>query len=494
MSRLSLTRGDVEEITEFIQCLFLEDGVPWVIGYSGGKDSTATLQLVWCALAGLPSSQRNQKTVYVISTDTLVEQPVVARWVAESHDLIRKAAKEQDMPVVPHRLRPKTKDTYWVNLLGRGYPAPRQTFRWCTSRLKIAPSNAFILDVLRSHGEAILVLGIRKAESSRRSAIMSRHESRRTRDYLSPNASLPNSWVFSPIESWSNDDVWLYLMQYQNPWGRSNKALMQMYRGASLDNDCPLILDTTAPSCGSSRFGCWVCTLVSADRSMEAMIQNDEEKTWMTPLLDLRNEIGVLSPDGRIDDRDRRDYRRMDGSIKLKADQAIHGPYTKRWREYLLRRLLETQEESRRLNPEQASCITLITSEELREIRRIWVQEKHEFDDALPELYEEVTGCSYQFSDDLPTHPFGRSEWALLEELCAGDHVRLEMLTSMIGVAHKSRESIVRKSIRQELEAIIRRCFYESEEDAVAFQQYRNRLRGSLLIREDHHEEPDEGL
>ncbi|HSW63854.1 MAG TPA: DNA phosphorothioation system sulfurtransferase DndC [Dissulfurispiraceae bacterium] len=485
MTQLSLTKGVVQEITEFIQRLFLEDEVPWVVGYSGGKDSTATLQLVWYALASLSADQRNRKTVYVISTDTLVEQPVVARWVSEAHDLIRRASVEQDMPIVPHRLTPKTKDTYWVNLLGRGYPAPRQTFRWCTSRLKIAPSNSFILNVLKSHGEAVLVLGIRKAESSRRSAIMSRHESRRTRDYLSPNASLPNSQVFSPIESWSNDDVWLYLMQYQNPWGRSNKALMQMYRGASLDNDCPIILDTTTPSCGSSRFGCWVCTLVSVDRSMEAMIQNDGEKVWMTPLLDLRNEIGVLGSDGAIDDRDRRDYRRMDGSLKLKADQAIHGPYTKRWREYLLRRLLGTQEEIRRLSPGPAGDIVLITPEELREIRRIWVQEKHEFDDTLPGLYEEMTGCPYPFKDDLQPHSFSRSEWELLEELCEGDHVRLDMLASMIDLAQKSRESIVRKPIKQELEGIIRRCFYESEEDAVAFHRHRSHLRGSLLIQED---------
>ena len=68
-----LKREDIKHIYEIVQSLFLADDIPWVIGYSGGKDSTATLQLVWYALAELPDWQRTRKTVHVISTDTLVE-------------------------------------------------------------------------------------------------------------------------------------------------------------------------------------------------------------------------------------------------------------------------------------------------------------------------------------------------------------------------------------------------------------------------------------
>src|SRR6266436_5078250 len=99
----------------------------------------------------------------------------------------------------------------------------------------------------------------------------------------------------TPIEDWSNDDVWLYLMQVRNPWGHDNKSLLGMYQGASEGGECPLVVDSSTPSCGSSRFGCWVCTVVDKDRSMEAMIKNDEEKVWMTPLLDFRNELGDFS-------------------------------------------------------------------------------------------------------------------------------------------------------------------------------------------------------
>ena len=147
--------------------------MPWVVGYSGGKDSTAVLQIVWRALAGLEPEQRT-KPVHVISTDTLVENPVVAAWVTHSLDVMAAAAEAQGLPLTPHRLTPTVTDTFWVNLIGRGYPAPRPKFRWCTERLKIKPSNSFIREMVRSHGEAILVLGTRKAESSGRHARMAK--------------------------------------------------------------------------------------------------------------------------------------------------------------------------------------------------------------------------------------------------------------------------------------------------------------------------------
>ncbi|MFV1965748.1 MAG: DNA phosphorothioation system sulfurtransferase DndC [Pirellulaceae bacterium] len=182
----------VKAICEEIRGLYLCDQVPWVVGYSGGKDSTAVLQLVWIAIRELPEDQRT-KPIHVISTDTLVEQPVVSAWVNASHDRLRAAARKQGLPIAPHKLVPEVKDTFWVNLIGKGYPTPRKLFRWCTERMKIRPSNKFIRDVVRKNGEAILVLGTRKAESSRRARTMAKHEKHRLRERLSPNAALPNS-------------------------------------------------------------------------------------------------------------------------------------------------------------------------------------------------------------------------------------------------------------------------------------------------------------
>jgi DNA sulfur modification protein DndC len=76
-------KATIDQLCEEIRELYTADEVPWIIGYSGGKDSTATLQLVWTAVAALPLEAR-KKPIHVISTDTLVENPVVAAWVAKS--------------------------------------------------------------------------------------------------------------------------------------------------------------------------------------------------------------------------------------------------------------------------------------------------------------------------------------------------------------------------------------------------------------------------
>jgi DNA sulfur modification protein DndC len=381
-------KDTIAGLLEEIRALYREDDKPWIIGYSGGKDSTAVLQLVWSAIRTLDVSER-EKPIYVISTDTLVENPVVAAWVNRSLISMADAATEQQMPVVPHRLTPELKDSFWVNLIGKGYPAPRPKFRWCTERLKINPSNAFITGVARKSGETILVLGTRKAESSARARNMAKHERLRTRDRLSPSSSLPNCLIFSPIEDWSNDDVWLFLMQTSNPWGYNNKDLLTMYQGASPDGECPLVVDATTPSCGDSRFGCWVCTMVDKDKSMHAMIQNDDEKEWMLPLLQLRNELDIG------DDRHLRDFRRMNGLVQIFKGRNIPGPYTQKARERWVRRVLETETWIRQNAPESVRDIQLITDDELKEIRRIWVTEKHEIEDTLPQIYREVTGRDF---------------------------------------------------------------------------------------------------
>ncbi|HEV2890296.1 MAG TPA: DNA phosphorothioation system sulfurtransferase DndC [Frankiaceae bacterium] len=459
-------RAAVAALEDEVRALYRVDDVPWVVGYSGGKDSTATLQLVWQSLAGLDPSERH-KPVHVISTDTLVENPVVAAWVTRSLDVMAAAAAEQGLPVEPHRLTPEVSDTFWVNLIGKGYPAPRPKFRWCTERLKIKPSNAFIRSVVRAHGEAILVLGTRKAESQGRAGRMASLEARRVRDKLSPNVSLPNSLVYSPIEDWSNDDVWLYLMQNPNPWGFDNKDLLTMYQGASADGECPLVVDTTTPSCGDSRFGCWVCTLVDQDKSMQAMITNDDEKEWMIPLLDLRNALDVA------DDRPLRDFRRMNGAVQLFHGRPIPGPYTQEARENWLRRVLEAQEQVRSLGPPEVAGIELITLPELAEIRRIWVVDKHEFEDRLPAIFRDVTGQDFPgdaFDDHLP---FGPDEIADLAEVCGDDRLQFEMVRELLDVERRHRAQVRRTGVFDALEEGIRRAFYTGEEDATERARWR---------------------
>jgi DNA sulfur modification protein DndC len=448
---------DIQALTTEIQELYCLDEIPWVVGYSGGKDSTATLQLVWNAIAQLPPEKRTKK-IYVITTDTLVENPIIAAWVRNSLKQMESESQAQGLPFEPHLLRPDFKETFWVGLIGKGYPAPRGKFRWCTERLKINPSNRFIRDVIRNNGEAIVVLGTRKAESVKRANRMKKLETQRVRDHLSPNMNLPNSLVYSPIEDWENDDVWIYLMQWENPWKYSNKELFAIYRGASADNECPLVVDTTTPSCGSSRFGCWVCTLVSQDKSLTAMIQNDEEKEWMQPLLDFRKELDLE------ENRDRRDFRRRRGGVQLYernldgevSIEPIPGPYLKEAREDWLRKLLTVEKQIRQTAPENMRDITLLTIEELSEIRRIWLEERHEFDDSLPRIYEEVTG--EVFKDPRPGADqsiLGSDEWEVLEEICEGDGMHLELMSRLLDTERQFKKKTRRVGIYDSLE----KCF-----------------------------------
>lgn len=471
---------DIEQLTQEIQTLYCEDNIPFVIGWSGGKDSTVVLQLVWNAIAALPPEKRT-KTIHVITNDTLVENPIVTAWVRKSLDRMKIAAQKQGMPIQPHLTYPAIQDTFWVCLIGKGYPAPRNRFRWCTERLKIKPADSFIREVIRTNGEVILVLGTRKAESVKRAANMAKHREWRVRDRLNTNPSRPNSLIYLPIEDWRTDEVWLYLMQWQNPWGNNNKDLFSMYRGATADNECPLVIDTSTPSCGDSRFGCWVCTMVNKDKSMEAMIQNDEEKEWMQPLLDIRNELDIK------DDHDKRDFRRIYGRVELferNVDgeisvKPIHGPYTKYWREHWLRRVLEAQTHVRNTAPPEMRDITLITIEELSEIRRIWLEEKHEFDDSLPRIYEEVTGEPFQ--DSRPSAErklLGSDEWTVLEEICDADEMHLELMAKLLDTEHQYHAKS-RRGIYEALE----KCFNSSSrsrEDAIDHAHYQRHMKNTV--------------
>ena len=459
----------IENLVGEIQAPYEADEIPWVVGYSGGKDSTAIAQLVWYALEELPAERRH-KNVHVICSDTLVENPVVAAWVGRSLDSMTKTADEKNLPISAHNLTPSLRDRFWVNLIGRGYPAPRHKFRWCTERMKIRPADEFINSVVQENGEAVLVLGTRKAESAGRAHRMKTYESQRIRENLNAHGTLPNAFVYAPIGDWSNDDVWLYLMQQKNPWGYNNKDLLTMYQGASADGECPLVLDSTTPSCGNSRFGCWVCTLVDEDKSMSAMIQNDQEKEWMFPLLNLRNELDQP-------DHEKRDFRRMTGHVQLYKDpkeenkeKTVPGPYTQKSREDWLRKLLVAQEQMRSnpASPPEARGIELIAPEELHEIRRIWVLEKHEIEDTLPQIYQEVTGRYFDRQPLDDSTPYGEAEMDLLRAVCGENEIHFSLLRELLSVEKEFRGLTKRSNLFDRIDRAFQRNFYDDVEDAKA--------------------------
>ena len=464
---MAITKELIDGLIITIQNLYLADDIPWMVGYSGGKDSTAAVQLVWMALEKLPKKDR-KKPVHIMNTDTLVESPVVSKWVEKSLKSMGIEAEKIDLPIIPERLMPDYNNTFWVNLIGRGYPFPRMKYRWCTDRLKIQPVNNFIKNKIAEHGEIILVLGTRKQESSRRNRTMTNLEKKRVRELLSPNPTLANELVFSPMEDWSDDDVWAFLMQYRNPWNYSNKDLLTMYRGATADNECPMQLDKSTQSCGKSRFGCWVCTMVEKDKSMEAMIANDQEKEWMSSLLEFRNEFG--NEEG---DRERRNFRRMKGNLQGNYGRLFHGPYKKEVREKWLERLLSIQKDINENGPEEFKNLELIRLEELKTIRRIWVNDKHEFDDALPKIYERVLGKAFIDPTWIHNENFESEEWEILKKVCSemypDEELAFEMMYTLIDVENKSSDANHIKNIFDDINITFSKTFYKDEADATEY-------------------------
>ncbi len=456
-SRSVFASRHVEEIYEDIRQVYRQSASPWVIGYSGGKDSTAVLQLVWCAIAGLPKEERTNR-VYVLSSDTLVETPVIVDFIDRTLEQINSSAASQELPFEAHKVKPRLEDTFWVNMIGKGYPAPYTRFRWCTDRLKIKPANTFILNCIAEYGEAIVVLGVRKDESATRAQAMSLRKI--TGTVLRRHTTLPNAFVYAPIEDFTTNDVWSYLLNVQSPWGGRNRDLLALYRNAQA-GECPLVIDTTTPSCGNSRFGCWVCTVVTKDNSMEALIDNGEE--WMEPLLELRDFLAsTQEPDKKVIYRD---YKRRGGQVSFKADGNIaRGPYRLESCKEILRRLLEAQRDIAK-EPEGRDVV-LIGREELDEIRRIWRSERQDWEDSVPTIFRGVMGHDLDWPiEDGPT--FSKSDRQLLEGICHLEGVPTELVAKLLDAERQYQGMRRRAGIFDRIEQILREN-WSSEEEVMA--------------------------
>ncbi|AFT98754.1 hypothetical protein O3I_003960 [Nocardia brasiliensis ATCC 700358] len=277
--------------------------------------------------------------------------------------------------------------------------------------------------------------------------------------------------MYSPIEDWDTDEVWMFLMQYANPWGVSNKDLLTMYQGASADSECPLVVDSTTPSCGDSRFGCWTCTLVEQDKSMAAMVHNSAEHKWMKPLLDLRNNLD------NPDDKEDREYRKMNGTIQLFKDKIVHGPYTQKAREKWLRELLKAQTKVRKRAPEGLRNIELISMDELHEVRRIWIFEKHEVEDILPKIYEDETGEKFPGKPLDAYLTLGADEMELLRELCEDDDTHFTTMRELLSVERRYRTMSRRSGLFEALEKVVRKGYFADADDALDYARNRDRLR-----------------
>lgn len=325
---------------------------PWIIGYSGGKDSTLVVLLVIQALHDLPPSFR-KRPIHIVSNDTLVESPVVQAYVNGALKKIAEAMPMLLMPVIVVQTKPAYGQSFWCNVIGRGYPAPSRAFRWCTDRMKIQPTGKYIRDLASANG-AVLLIGTRSDESRARAESIAKHD---TGGRMNPHGTVKNVMVWPLIKDLTTEEVWQILMANRAPWGGTFRQLVTLYRNAT--GECPFVVDNgEPPSCGdspSARFGCWTCTVVAKDKSLEALVDNGYEH--LEPLVEYREFLKDLSG--------RRDARMDEGRDGREVEFA--GPFTFASRQLLLDTLLEAQ---------ALVGVELITAEEIAFCREQWEQDR----------------------------------------------------------------------------------------------------------------------
>ena len=356
-----------------LQQLYIDTGdIPWVLGLSGGKDSTALTMYLLETMEQMPPPIRNQKNVYITCVNTLVEAPPVIDHVHKFIERLQLYIEDRGLPVEVVELTPDPEQTFWSNLIGRGYPTPVREFRWCTDRMKIRPATTFIEERAEIFGDPPVVhflLGTRFDESAARKGTMDAHT--RMDSDLHAHGTIPTASTIRPIEDWSTNDVWNYLLKLDwangmpNPFADINQDLSMLYNDAA-GGECPVIHDPSQQTCAGSRFGCWTCTVVSEDKSLNQMIATEKETYDVVKLAKLaqfrdklRDERNLT--ENRVHGRNRR------GVTLVKRDGSVGtGPYTMEYRQKLLTSLTDLQEEVE---------MELITENEINIIKQIWNEE-----------------------------------------------------------------------------------------------------------------------
>jgi DNA sulfur modification protein DndC len=332
---------------------------PIVVAYSGGKDSSAVLKLVFSAVVANPYLAEK---VFVIYCDTKVENPILDEFVKRTLRLLKKEAASCASGFKVRILEPALHQRYFVRIIGRGYPPPTSFFRWCTKDLRIRPVQTFV----RSLGaNPLVIIGTRRGESAQRDRAIQRISGDSKKGPLIQrqiDGGL-KTHLYLPIAKYSLEDVWECLASLSLPSCIDVHRLAELYRHGG--GECPMVRDTNDRPCASARFGCWVCTVVRRDRSAENLLEAGYNhlgsyfkfRTWIS---EIRNDLTL------------RCQKRRNG-------QFAPGPFRLGARKIIFDRVRELEKEIGR---------TLISKAEEKYIRHLWEKDRSSLD------YLEMENCS----------------------------------------------------------------------------------------------------
>lgn len=437
-----------EDIIKEIMIVYKHDERPWLIGYSGGKDSTLLVSLVYEAVKRLKNAGTNlTKKVYIITSDTMVENPIVKNYMHSSSDSINVAADKDHLADIIQAdvIYPEADQTFWSRVIGLGYPTPEPPgFRWCTERLKINPMNKYVNDRIKESGEIVVLLGVRKGESLTRMKTITAREIEGK--LLNMHNDIPNAYVYNPITEIPNELVWEFLLKddCKSPWDTDMKYLFNLYQGENLGEEKSVLGEVDRdkiPVTGNSRFGCWCCTMVKEDKSLQNFINhsNEEDAKQLTLLRDFRNKLLEMREDGKM-----RDHKRRNGTVYKKADGTFGmGPFTLEARRVILEGLLEL---------ENKTGLELITIDELKVIDKMWDEEGDLTCRSLVDTYYKVKGRKLPW-DDYKAARFDAEAVSAINEVAEKYNIPVELITKLIVSVdtnkHITRNNKVQKAFDQ---------------------------------------------
>ena len=431
-----------EEIIKEIMIVYKHDTRPWLIGYSGGKDSTLLVSLVYEAMRRLKKADSPMhKKIYVITSDTMVENPIVKNYMHSSSQSINNASKRDGLRIEASIIYPEPEQTFWSRVIGLGYPTPEPPgFRWCTERLKINPMNKFVNERIEENGEIIILLGVRKGESLTRMKTITAREIEGK--LLNMHNDIPNAYVYNPITEVPNELVWEFLLKNdcKSPWGTDMKYLFNLYQGENLGEEQSVLGEVDSekiPVTGNSRFGCWCCTIVKEDKYLQKFINRGA--TELIPLRNFRNELLKMRGNPQM-----RDNKRRNGSVYKKADGSFGlGPFTLEARRIILEKLLMLENET---------GLELITISELKAIDKMWDEEGDLSCRRLVDTYFKVKKTKLPW-DDYKAPRFDDDAILSIEEVADKYDIPVELITKLIVSVdenkHITRNNKLQKSFDQ---------------------------------------------
>ncbi len=363
----------------------------WVISFSGGKDSSATVTLIADLIKR--GSIPEPESLTILYADTRQELPPLH---AAALGILQELRQRGfDARVV----QPELDYRFFVYMLGRGVPPPSNTFRWCTPKLKLMSIERELEALRQERGEKFLMLtGVRIGESAARdqriAVSCTKDGGECGQGWFQHTSSEAVADILAPILHWRVCHVWDWLLQADLELGFPTFEIARVYGQEVSDGEEPI----------NARTGCIGCPLVERDAALERIIRQPEW-TYLAPLQKLRPLYWeIRKPQYRL--RKHGEFKK-DGSLASKPNRL--GPLHIEARLHILEQVLKIQDEVNIVaRAEGKPEISLINDEELARINQLiaantyperWDGTEPKGDTLLPTLFSDGAVQPLLFDD-----------------------------------------------------------------------------------------------